>query len=51
MKSLKICFSIGLICSVIPAFAQSVKSDFDTTYDYAKWKTYEFASDQTRKTD
>jgi hypothetical protein len=50
MKAFKIGFSIGLIFSVFPAFAQSVKSDFDTTYDFSKWKTYDFAPDQTQKT-
>jgi hypothetical protein len=50
MKAFKIGFSIGLFFSVIPAFAQSVKSDFDTTYDFSKWKTYDFAPDQTQKT-
>jgi hypothetical protein len=50
MKVFMIGFSIGLIFSVIPAFTQSVKSDFDTTYDFSKWKTYDFVPDQTQKT-
>ena len=50
MKAFKIGLSIGLIFSVIPAFTQAVKSDFDTTYDFSKWKTYDFAPDQTQKT-
>jgi hypothetical protein len=50
MKALMIGLCICLILSVIPALAQSVKSDYDTSYDFSKWKTYDFAPIQTQKT-
>src|SRR5512145_3059525 len=50
MKAFQIGLCIGLVLRLVPAFAQSVKSDYDTTYDFTKWKTYDFAPDQAQKT-
>jgi hypothetical protein len=43
MKALGIALSVSLIFCIAPAFTQSVKSDFDASYDFSKWKTYDFA--------
>jgi hypothetical protein len=52
MKAFRIALSISLMFWVIPALAQSIKTDYDSSYDFSKLRTFDFAPQdpQSQKT-